>query len=292
MTGRKILVLSNHTTVSKKGDRLYCMNSSKSISLPLRYIDAVIAFGSVSFTSQAVDMLMKAGIYIFFLSRFGKLKGVLVDNFLKSNNNYRLLQYKALMYKRADIAKVIVREKIKSIESMYKINMDNLRKELHSENSVEGIMGIEGIASKIMFKEFAKNIKNSGLEFGGRKYNPPPDRVNALLSLAYTFSYCLAFTIVINLGYDPYISFLHTKRGTHASFCSDIIEPVRPFITKKLEDPIIRKVFSKDDFNKQGNGFYLKKESYEKFLNWFEGIKEDIIDNISKSIIQVGEVLK
>ncbi len=290
--GRKILILNGNTTVTRKGDRLHCMNSSRSAGFPLRYIDAIVVFGNVSITSQAIDLLMKEGIYVFFLTRFGSLRGVLVNNFVKSNNGLRIKQYESFLNKRTEVAKLIVREKIKNIESIYKIDMHSLLIELEKENTIGELMGIEGNASKRMFREFAKNIKNSGLDFGGRKYNPPPDRVNALLSLSYTLTYCLTLTLVINMGYDPYISFLHTKRGTHASFCSDVIEPVRPLVTKKLEDPIRRKVFTKKDFNKHGSGFYLKKESYEKFLNWFEGIKEDVLSGITKSLVEIGEVLK
>ncbi len=174
-----------------------------------------------------------------------------------SRNNNRLLQYEAFRKRRVEVARFIVSQKLKEIERFFRIDLRGELKALERAKDIDSLMGVEGNASKKMFDRFKENVGGCGFEFYGRSYRPPADPVNALLSLAYTFAYYLAFPIVSFLGYDPYISFLHSKRGTHASFCSDVVEFVRPLLTKHLEDVLLREVFKKEDFKRQGNGFLV-----------------------------------
>jgi len=292
MRGRRILVLYGPSHLTKKGDRLCVHKETKCASYPVRHIDCIIVFGNMSFSSEAVHFIVSKGIYVFFLSRFGRIKGMIVDAFLKSNNNLRINQYKNFIENRVHIARSIVASKLKEVSRIYNIDAETYIARLEKASDIDEIMGIEGAVSKSMFDAFSVNIKGADIDFKGRSYKPPADEVNALLSLAYTLAYCVAFPVVVNMGFDPYISFLHSKRGTHASFCSDVIEPLRPFITKNLEDPIRRKVFVKGDFKKDGNGYYLHKESFGKFMNWFEGIKDELVGRLQDVLLFITEELR
>jgi len=286
---RRFVVVFGQADIRKSGERIRFLNGLGSIEKPVRYVEAVIVMGKVSLSSDALSLLLSSGVPVFFLSKFGKLRGVLTSNILSSANTNRLRQYESFKRNRLSIARNIVSGKLKKIEEVFYLNLSHLRSELENADSIDSLMGIEGKASRLMFKRFRENIEGSGLRFRERSYHPPTDEVNALLSLAYSLTYALAFPVVLYLGYDPYLSFLHSKRGTHASFCSDIIEPTRPVLTKELENPIKRGLFSKKDFRKEGKGVYLRKESLPKFINWFEGLKEKILEEIKLSIISVGE---
>ncbi len=292
MRGRRILVLYGPSHLTKKGDRLCVLKETRTASYPVRHLDCIIVFGNISFSTEAVHFIVSNSIYVFFLSRFGRIKGMIVDVFLRSNNHLRIHQYRKYVENRTHIAKLIVRGKLEEVKNIYRINIDSYLRKLEDAKDIDEIMGIEGAISRSMFDTFSKNIRGADIDFKGRSYKPPADEVNALLSLAYTLTYCVAFPVVVSMGFDPYISFLHSKRGTHASFCSDVIEPLRPFVTKSLEDPIRRKVFVKGDFKKDGNGFYLHKESFGKFMNWFEGIKEDLTDRLQETLLYITEELK
>ncbi len=291
MRGKRILVLYGPSHLAKKGDRLCVLKETRTASYPVRHLECIIVFGNISFSTEAVHFIVSKGIYVFFLSRFGRIKGMIVDAFLKSNNHLRLNQYRKFLEDRIHIARIIVKSKLNEVANIYKVDTGPYLQRLESATDIDEIMGIEGAISRSMFDVFSKNIKGADINFKGRSYKPPADEVNALLSLAYTLTYCVAFPVVVSMGFDPYISFLHSKRGTHASFCSDIIEPLRPFVTKSLEDPIRRKVFVKEDFKKDGNGFYLHKESFGKFMNWFEGIKEELTDRLQETLLRVMEEL-
>ncbi len=292
MIDRRFLLISDFAELKKEGERLKVIKGSHVSTIPIRYIEAIVVMGRISFTGEAINLALRSNVPVFFMSKFGKPKGLLIPQLLTSKYNARLKQYEIFKKNRPAVAGRIILEKISNIEKNFNIELNSLKSQIKKAETLESIMGVEGIASRAMFEKFKENIKGSRIEFNGRNYYPPADRTNALLSLAYTFTYFLALPLIIFMGYDPYISFLHSKRGKHLSFCSDIVEPVRPLVTKKLETPIITEVFSKKDFIKENNGFYLKKESLPKFLNWFESIKEDVIISLKSSILLVEEIIR
>ncbi len=292
MSHRRFLVAFGRANVNKKGERLRVSNGSGSTEVPVRYLEALVCVGSANMSAEAINLLTLNRVPVYFMSKFGTLKGSLLPQTISSRNKNRLNQYGAFKNKRLKVACRIVIEKILSVERLYELNLSAAKRRVSKARSIEELMGIEGEVSRKMFDKFRENIAGSSLDFKGRSYRPPTDPVNALLSLSYTLAYSLALPLVLFLGYDPYISFLHSKRGTHASFCSDVIEPVRPIITKRLEEPINLKTFSEKDFLKSGKGFYLKKDSYNKFLNWFEGIKDEVLEAIKASLVGIGDSMR
>ncbi len=286
------MVIFERADIRKSGERIKLLNGSTYVEKPVKYIEAVIVMGKVSLTSDAVNLLLSKGVPVFFLSKFGRLRGILCPSVLSSAVTNRIRQYRSFERNRLEIAKRIVDEKLLRIEDLYCVSLQHIRAGIRLASSVEELMGMEGKATRIMFGRFRESIEGSELSFKERRYYPPADEINALLSLSYSFAYALALPVVTFLGYDPYVSFLHSKRGTHASFCSDIIEPVRPLITKELEYPILRGLFVKKDFRKEGKGVYMKKESLPKFVNWFETVKDKVVQGIKASLLSVGECMR
>ncbi len=66
------------------------------------------------------------------------------------------------------------------------------------------------------------------------------------------------------VGFDPFIGFLHQKRGTHAVFASDVMEEARVYLTFLSLD-ILEKVYE-NGFD----GLYLKKEARKEVLRDFD----------------------
>ncbi len=289
---RRFVVLCSPASIRRSGERILIERGEKRNGVPVRYIEALVIMSRVSVSSEALGLLLSNNVPVFFGTLWGKVRASLISEEFMSRNNNRLLQYEAFRKRRVEVARFIVSQKLKEIERFFRIDLRGELKALERAKDIDSLMGVEGNASKKMFDRFKENVGGCGLEFYGRSYRPPADPVNALLSLAYAFAYYLAFPIVSFLGYDPYISFLHSKRGTHASFCSDVVEFVRPLLTKHLEDVLLREVFKKEDFKRQGNGFLLKKEKLTKFLNWFEEVKEEVVRTMKEGVISLGEVMR
>jgi len=137
-----------------------------------------------------------------------------------------------------------------------------------------------------MFQKFEKMIRGTGFKFLDRNYHPPKDEVNALLSFVYTLGYNLATGIIILKGFDPFVSFLHFKRGKHAVFASDLMEIIRPKVTLFSGELINKSKIIKEDFVKENNYFLLKKQAIYKILEEFNQLKEELITSMKKFLTE------
>jgi len=280
-----LAVLSNNVNLKKEGQRLVLETPTNKVKVLLRNVYGILIFGRTSLSSEAVNFLLREEKPVFFLTKFGKLKGVLLPEFIASNNNNRLEQYFLYTERRVETATFFVQRKLEEIERTFGVDLTVEKSALENVKTVEELLGVEGTASKKMFDAVKELLKNGPLPFGGRSYRPPADETNALLSLTYTMVYLTAYPVVVAMGYDPYLSFLHTKRGAHAAFCSDLMEPVRPYITQRLVLEIKRGLFSKRDFQSEGNkGFYLTNEALDKFLNFYERELPSVLDMLRETL--------
>ncbi len=281
---RRIVVVHDHARVRRDGERVEIVSPAGRISVPVRYVEMVVSLGSLELSSPALSLLMDREVPVFFLTRFGRLKGVLWSKVLSSNCSGRIRQYERFLKDSFGVAKGIVRAKVKAIEDEFGLDLSHVKCTLERAKTKEDLLGLEGYASRLMFKSFGDSISGSPINFKERKYYPPPDPTNALLSLSYTLLHAISLPLVAVVGLDPYISFLHSKRGTHTALCSDVVEPVRPFITKAIEEPIRQGVFTPKDFRREKKACYLKRESFPKFMRWFESRKDEVVAKLKESV--------
>jgi len=286
MEGKRFLAIFSSVRISKNGKRIVVERGDRRISLLVSQLRGVLVFGKSSLSGDAVNLLLSEGIPLFFLTRWGKLKGMLFSEFLPSNNNSRLRQYELFEHQRVEVAKFFVLKKLEEIERVFLLELDREKELLRESQDLDTVRGIEGNASRKMFQRVKEELSETEFTFSGRAYNPPPDEVNALLSLAYTMVYLTALPVVVTLGYDPYIGFLHSKRGTHAAFCSDVMEPIRPSITYSLVLEIKRKLFRREDFEETLKGYRLKDEALGRFLNWFERETPAVMNKLSETLAE------
>ena len=286
MEEKRFLAIFSSVKVSKNGKRLVVERGDRRISLLVSQLRGILVFGKSSLSGDAINLLLSEDVPLFFLTRWGKLKGMLLSEFLPSNNNSRLRQYELFNTRREEVAKFFVLKKLEEIERVFLLELDREKELLAGAKDLDTIRGIEGNASRKMFQKVKDELSETEFTFNGRAYNPPPDEVNALLSFAYTMVYLTTLPPVVALGYDPYIGFLHAKRGTHAAFCSDVMEPVRPLITYTLVEGIKRKLFKRDDFEETLKGYRLKEEPLGRFLNWFERETPKVLEKISQTLAE------
>ncbi len=279
---KTLVILSDYTRIGKANDRLFLENHKKEESIPLTLIDGIIIYGKASFTSDALSLCAKYKIPVCFVSKYGYIKGYFLPCFLSSANKKRLFQYELYLNKKLFIAKKIVMAKIFEIQEVFEINLSELTPAIQKAKDYSTLLGLEGVASKEMFDKFSEIIKDKGWNFKGRSYKPPKDKVNALLSIVYTICYSLSIALIVFNGLDPYISFLHIKRGKHASFASDVMEVVRPYLTMFVAKVIESGNIKKTDFIKKDSGYLLNKASFSSLLQEFEGIKEDVVNKMKK----------
>ncbi len=287
-----IYITEQGAVLRKTGERLIVEKDDETLlDVPCDKVDAVLIFGNVQFTTQAVHELFENGIEMAILTRTGRLIGQITPVTSK-NVDLRVEQFKKHFDDgfRLALAGTIVEGKVTNCLTVmrgfaYNHPEIDLTKEMEGIRSltertrgaqgIDSLMGVEGSAARIYFEGFGKMILGE-FEFEGRRKHPAPDPVNALLSFGYTLMFNEILGLLDGIGFDPYIGFFHAVEYGRASLASDVLEEFRASADRFTLSLINNRVFTLEDFyrNPKGDGVYLMREAlkryfaqYEKYLN-------------------------
>jgi len=283
------LYLTEQGSVLKKtGDRLIVEKDNEVLlDVQCSKIEAVLIFGNVQFTTQAVRELFEHGIEMALLTKSGRLIGQLTSPFTK-NIDLRVEQFKKHddVIFRLELAKAIVKGKVLNclnIMTAFSYNhnainlsaeIDGLREALRrieGTGSPESLRGVEGSAASNYFGGFGKMVLG-GFTFTGRKKHPSTDPVNALLSFGYTLIFNEISSLLDGLGFDPYLGYFHEVEYGRASLACDIQEEFRAIVDRFTLYLINNKMICEGDFydNPKDGSKYLKRETMKKYFAEYE----------------------
>jgi len=116
--------------------------------------------------------------------------------------------------------------------------------------------GLEGAAAAAYFRAYVQ-LFAPALDFAGRRRRPPPDPVNACLSLGYTLLQGQAVQACWQAGLDPMIGFLHLPAHGRASLACDLIEPWRCHIDAWVWRQFSTRALRPEHFGRDGAGACL-----------------------------------
>lgn len=140
---------------------------------------------------------------------------------------------------------------------------------LSSAKSLESILGLEGAAARAGFSALAAVLPES-LGFKGRKRRPPPDPVNAALSLAFTLLHNRAVQTLHSQGLDPLLGFYHELSFGRESLASDVIEVWRPTLEAWVWQQFSQQALRVQHFKVDANGCFLDKAGRQIFFREIE----------------------
>lgn len=286
---KKNLFISTNCTIHRHQKSLRVEIDNKSNTIPLSIIENVFLIGNgIKLTNGARSLLLENNKQISFYTEAYKLQGILSTTKLQSNYKNRLFQYDSYKENSLKVAKYIVANKIQAMDKEFDLRLKKYILKAYEAQNIDELLGIEGITSSYMFKLFKKYLQASKIEnFKKREYHPTKDKVNGILSFSYTLYSNLLYGLVLSEGYDPYIGFLHKKRGTHYAFISDLIEFDRAKITKFVLKLFLSKYLKDDDFD----GIYLTYQGRKKFLTHFNDFVSENFDISKNNLHFVGEQL-
>ncbi len=215
------------------------------ISLPLSHVSEVVLFGNVGLTTPAIDCLLTEDIQVVFLSSSGEFRGRL-SGALSPHVPLRRAQYRRLDQPEfvLEMAKGFVRAKLEHQRAMLLRRLREQEDEIISaaaeqlktalvsvdhKTALTSLRGLEGAATAAYFGAF-RRLFGPEWRFEGRKRRPPPDPVNALLSLGYTLMAELCAGAVQTAGLDPYAGFLHEYVYNRPALALDLLEEFRPVV--------------------------------------------------------------
>ena len=284
-----LYITEQNSTLRKTGDRLI-VQKDKEVLLDVQChkIDAVLIFGNVQFTTQAVHELFEHGIELAILTRTGRLIGQLTSPNTK-NIELRLRQFRRYddSKYRLDYAKELVAAKIwnsRCVVQSFSRNhpqadlggiieeLKRIYERTADAVSLETLLGMEGTAARVYFGAMGKMILVD-LSFEGRRKRPPTDPVNSLLSLGYTMVFNEIASLLDGLGFDPYLGFFHSVDYGRASLAADLMEPFRaPVVDRFTLNLLNLGMFKVDDFrpNPRGGALYLRRESLKRYFSEYE----------------------
>ncbi len=215
------------------------------LSEPIHRVSQLILFGNVQLTTQTVTALLNKGAEIIYLSYHGRFRGRLVGE-VTPHVPVRRAQYRAL--ERQDYplahARGVVRSKIQHQITLLRrqnrerqdpiieaaiVHLVEAREQVARRGRMNSLRGHEGQAARAYFSGF-RRLFGPEWRFEARRRRPPPDPINALLSLGYTLLSQAAFSAVQTVGLDPYAGFLHDFKYNRPGMALDLMEEFRPVV--------------------------------------------------------------
>jgi CRISP-associated protein Cas1 len=289
--------------VHKDGESIVVHHErSKVGQFPIIAIGELVCFGfGISVSPQLAEYCANEGVTITYLNGSGRFMARMVGP-LHGNVALRRRQYRdADDEERAlDIAKCCVAAKITNQRSTLLRFLRNhsgnpnaeliekaterialVQKRLGSCPGREILRGFEGEAAECYFSVFNHLVlvADESFQFRNRNRRPPVDRINALLSFAYSILALDMRSALESVGLDPYVGFLHTERPGRASLALDIAEEFRaPFADRLVLSLVNLKQIEVDGFVVQASGeVEMKPDTRKAFLAAYQKRKRETI---------------
>ncbi|MBM3321109.1 MAG: CRISPR-associated endonuclease Cas1 [Candidatus Eisenbacteria bacterium] len=152
-------------------------------------------------------------------------------------------------------------------------SLRELEKKCLEQTSLEMLRGLEGRGAALFFSALRESLP-AAWGFRKREKHPPPDPVNAMLSLAYTMLYNHLSTAILAAGLHPRIGFYHAERGAYHALASDLQEEMRHLADGFVIASIRRNEIKPEDFTRTSSGPYpclFTIDARKDFIRRFEG---------------------
>lgn len=244
-------------------------------------IFAIYIIGATSITSGIIEKSKKFGFSIVLMNVNFKVYEILNCK-LEGNTLLRSKQYNT--DRSLEIAKSIIANKI--INQRYFLSMirnkscdlkrtiellDGYVSNVYCIGDNYELMGIEGMASKIYFKQMFSETK-----WSGRQPRVKRDIINLLLDIGYTMLFNFIDAILNIYGFDIYKGNLHQEFFKRKSLVCDIIEPFRSIIDYKIRKMYNLKQIDENDFKNENGRYRLEWKRSSKYIKCFA---EEIVNH-------------
>lgn len=272
--------------VGKTAGRLV-VSKSKEVIDEVRLVDVsqLCVYGNVQVSTQLVRELMARDAPICWFSTGGWLNGV-TEPMPAKNVELRRRQTMSSDEDAVAIARMMIEGKILNSRTILRRNtrhrdkdsldtLKRLSKKARRCESVESLLGYEGTAARIYFKQFPTMIRDidfsDTFRFKGRNRRPPKDPINCLLSFTYSLLTKDCLAVLLSIGFDPYQGFLHKPRFGRPALALDLAEEFRPVIAESVVLNVINNgEISSADFIRRAGGVSLTPDGRRAVLRSYE----------------------
>lgn len=137
--------------------------------------------------------------------------------------------------------------------------------ELGHRTDTDALRGAEGAAARLYWTAWARFLPTA-CAFAGRRRRPPPDPVNAALSLGYSLLHGRVLECVHATGLDAAVGVLHDPAHDRPSLACDLVEPERVTIERFVAEAFTGGRLRPTDFTRDANGVLLGKSGRGPFF--------------------------
>lgn len=269
--------------------------------VPLHNLERIMSFGYTGASPALMGKCAEEGIELVFMKPTGqflaRVEGNINGNVLLRREQYRIADEprKSLAIARIMIAGKIFnsRQSVERTIRDYSLRIDtekfrsksgflntSIENALNAKNADE-LRGIEGEAATIYFSVLDDMIlqQKEDFVFNGRNKRPPRDKVNAMLSFAYSLATGMCSSGLEAVGLDPYVGFFHIDRPGRSSLALDLVEEFRvPMCDRFVLSLINKKIITGKDFVHHEDGaVILTDDGRQTFIKAWQNRKDDII---------------
>lgn len=188
-----------------------------------------------------------------------------------------LLRKRQYTYEELDIAQHLIANKIdQQIHHLKKRRnkSDALKNGLHSLQNyrerlpdtsldLQQILGIEGIASRVYFRQMFTDM-----DWQGRKPRAKRDIPNLLLDIGYTQLFNLMDALLNLYGFDTYQGVYHQAFYQRKSLVCDLVEPFRPLVDARIHKAFRLGQINPDDFSIHHGQYRLFGKQSQPYISW------------------------
>jgi CRISPR-associated protein Cas1 len=278
------------TRLHKRQERLVVTQGENQVmDVPVIKVSRVVVMGrGVQVSTAALIFLAQRGVPVIYTNRSGMYRASVTAG--PSNNGaLRLAQARVIddPARALPLVKAVVRGKLHNqavlLQTLARLwgdagqravaVIERLRREVDRGETADQVRGFEGAGAAAYWHAWSSQLKASWA-FDGRKYYPPPDPINALLSFGYTLLLHEALAAVQAVGLDPFLGFFHTVEYGRPSLALDVIEEFRPMLIDVLVLMALeQRLVTRGDFMQppeRPGAVYLDEAGRTRFLLAYE----------------------
>jgi len=274
--GTKIGVRKGRVTVSQQ----------KEVLQEIRLIDVsqVSVYGNVQISSQAMRAMFDQQVPVCWFSYGGWFQGI-AHGLPSKHVDLRRRQVAIAAQAGLPIAQKMIEGKIRNSRTLLRRNSRNDVKPILEQlkatadqtaevDSVESLLGVEGVAARLYFSRFSAMLKDNLLgtfDFQGRNRRPPRDPINCLLSYAYSLLTKDLTAVALAVGFDPYLGVFHKPRFGRPALALDLAEEFRPLIADSVVVNVINNGETQENaFTVRAQGVALTQQGRRSFIAAYE----------------------
>lgn len=259
--------------ISFRNDNLLVTTKENKVKLQLTCYRIFILFiiGEFTLTSGIIQKSHKFVFPIYLMTRTFKVYDKLGHK-MEGNVLLRKKQYK---YNSLDLAKFILKNKISNqceLLSQIRDKNDDVRNAViklnelliridNFEGDLQELLGIEGNAAKIYFKQQFRD-----LDWKGRRPRVKTDYINSILDIGYSILFNFVEALLDVYGFDVYCGVLHREFYMRKSLVCDLVEPFRVIIDFQTRKSIKLGQFKKSDFIRIQGAYQLDWSVNKKYV--------------------------